>query len=245
MAFQGQSIKALAHDYETTGTDAWGCGVLQSALLIIDLHQDGSYKIHDQDVQLMNPGKEIHPEASKVHGYYAVDLIDFAPWEQYLGEQMATVNELGIQAVVGFNSGTFDNVIASRVGLKLPTSIDLIKAGRKFKSQFKWPSAKLTAVYKELTGKELVGAHDAAADVIGTLDMIAPAMKLAECATLDQFLVWMKGDDGTVEMKIGFGKDKGSKLKHLEKSYVRWLLSPKCNMNLSAELTEGLKKCLL
>lgn len=245
MSFGGKAISALAHDYETTGTDAYGCGVLQAALLIVTVQQDGSYVIHDKDVQLMNPGKEIHPEASKVHGYYAIDLIDYAPWEKYLGEQMQTVNELNLDAVIGFNSGTFDNTIAARVGLKLPKSIDMIKAGRKFKTMYKWKSAKLTAVYQELTGKELVGAHDAAADVIGTLDMIAPAMKLAECETLDQFVTWMKGDDGTPEMKIGFGKHKGSKLKNIPASYIKWLLGPKCDMNLSAEMIEGLKACQL
>lgn len=245
MSFNGKPVYALAHDYETTGTDAWGCGVIQAALLIVTLEQDGSYVIHDQDVSLMQPGKDIHPEASKVHGYYAIDLIDKAPWEEYLGKEMQTVNSLNVEALIGFNSATFDNVIAGRVGLKPKPSIDLIKAARKFKTAHKWPSAKLTSVYKELTGKDLVGAHDAAADVIGTLDMITPAIKLSGCSNLDDFMVWMKGDDGTPNMKIGFGKHKGSKLKNLPSSYIDWLLGPKCEMNLTAEMIEGLEKCRL
>lgn len=245
MPFNGKPIEALAHDYETTGTDAWGCGVIQSALLIVTLQQDGTYEVHDQDVQLLNPGQPIHPEASKVHGYYAVDLIDKDPWQKYLGEQMEIVNEMNLDAVIGFNSGPFDNTIAGRAGFKLVPSIDLIKAARKLKKEHKWPSAALGKFYEKLMGKPMADAHDAGADITGTLDLIVPAMKLAGCSTVDEFVVWMKGDDGTVEMKIGFGKEKGSKLKHLEASYVRWLLSPKCKMNLSPELVEGLKKCLL
>lgn len=245
MSFNGKPIRAMAHDYETTGTDAWSCGVIEAALLIITLEQDGTYQVHDKDVMLMNPCKEIHPEASKVHGYYAIDLIDKEPWEKYLGEQMATVNEMNLDAVVGFNSGTFDNPIAGRAGLKLPRSIDLIKAARKFKTAHKWPSAKLTVAHEILLGRPLVGAHGALADVIGTLDMIVPAMKLAECETIDQFVIWMKGDDGTPKMKIGFGKHKGSQLKHLPAAYIDWLLGPKCEMNLTAEMIEGLHACRL
>lgn len=245
MSFNGKPIRAMAHDYETTGTDAWGCGVIESALLILTLEQDGTYVVHDQDVQLMNPGQEIHPEASKVHGYYAIDLIDKPAWEVYMGEQMLTVNEMHLDALIGYNSCNFDNPIAGRAGLKLPPSIDLIKAVRKFKTDHKWPNAKLTTAHEILLGRELVGAHGALADVVGTMDMIVPAMKLAGVSTVDDFAVWMKGDEGTPKMKIGFGKHKGSQLKHLPAAYIDWLLGPKCEMNLTAEMIEGLNACRL
>lgn len=244
MSFDGKSVYAMAHDYETTGVDAGTCGVLQSALIICTLQQDGSYEIHDTDKALLNPGQEIHPEASKVHGYYYHQLLDEKPWKEYLGEQMATVNTLGIQAVIGYNSATFDNRIAARVGFKPPRSIDLMKAARKFKTEHKWPSAKLVHFYENLLGKPMEGAHDALADVVATLDTIPAAMALAKVGSLDEFMLWMKGDDGTPEMKIGFGKHKGSKLKNLEGSYLRWLLSDKCEMELSAELIEGVKAAL-
>lgn len=245
MSFDGKEVRAFAHDYETTGLDVPTLGVVQTALLIVTVQQDGTYEIHDKDVQLLNPGQEIHPNASKIHGYYAIDLINHTPWEPYLREQMETVNEMKLGAVIGYNSGPFDNRIAARVGFKPLPSIDMIKAARKFKTKYKWTSAKLVEAYKQLCGKELVGAHDASADIIGTLDMIAPAIKLAECECLDDFTVWMKGDDGTPEMKIGFGKHKDSKLKFLPASYIDWLLGPKCDMPLSAELIEGLEKCRL
>lgn len=244
MSFNGESVYAMAHDYETTGVDAGTCGVLQAALIICTVHQDGSYDIHDSDKALLNPGQEIHPEASKIHGFYWHQLLDEKPWVPYLTEQMDTVNGLGIKAVIGYNSGTFDNRIAMRVGFKPPVSIDLMKAARKFKTEHKWPSAKLTAFYETLMGRPMEKAHDALADIVATLDTIPAAMALAKVGSLDEFMVWMKGDDGTPEMKIGFGKHKGSKIKNLEGSYVRWLLSDKCDVPYSDELRQGLQACL-
>jgi hypothetical protein len=206
----------------------------------VTLHQDGSYDIHDQDLMLMNPGKEIHPEASKVHGYYAHQLLDEVPWEPYLAEQMDTVNSLNLDAVIGYNSYTFDNRIAARVGFRAPKSIDLMRAARKLKTEHKWPSAKLVYFYEHLMGHPMTGAHDASADVDATLKCFKPLFSWAKVDDLDGLMAWMKGDDGTVEMKIGFGKHKGSKVKNLDQSYCEWLLGPKCDMLFSAELREAL-----
>jgi hypothetical protein len=236
MSFNGKSVRALAHDYETTGVDAATCGVLQSALWIVTLNQDGSYSVEDKDLMLLNPGKEIHPEASKIHGYYAHDLVDELPWEQYLGEQMETVNSLGLDAVIGFNSTSFDNRIASRVGFKAPASIDLMKAARKLKTEHKWPSAKLVHFYEYLMGEPMNGAHDASVDVDATMKCFKPLLGWAKVDCLDELMVWMKGDEGTLDMKIGFGKHKGSKIKNLDKPYCKWLLSDDCEMLFSAEL---------
>lgn len=240
MSFNGQMVRALAHDYETTGVDAGSCGVLQSALWIVDLNQDGTYHVHDQDLMLLNPGMEIHPEASKVHGYYAHQLLDELPWEPYLAEQFQTVNEMKLDAVIGYNSATFDNRIACRVGFQPPKSIDLMKAARKLKTEHKWPSAKLTAFYEHLMGQPMNGAHDASVDVDATLKCIKPLFSWAKVDCLDELMVWMKGDDGTLEMKIGFGQHKGSKIKNLKQDYCKWLLSDKCEMTFSSELREAL-----
>ena len=240
MSFNGQSVRALAHDYETTGVDAATCGVLQSALWIVNLHQDGSYSVEDKDLMLLNPGKDIHPEASKIHGYYAHDLVDELPWEKYLAEQMQTVNEMKLQAVIGYNSASFDNRIAARVGFQAPKSIDLMKAARKLKTEHKWPSAKLVHFYEHLIGEPMSGAHDASVDVDATMKCFKPLFSWAKVETLDDLMVWMKGEDGTLDMKVHFGKNKGSKVKNLDQSYCKWLLSDQCEMPFSAELREAL-----
>jgi len=245
MSFGNQSIKVIGHDYETTGVDAGACGVLQAALCIATLHQDGSYEIHDVDVVMLNPGVPIHPEATKVHGYTDLDVANKLPWEPYLREQFETVNSLGLQAIVGYNNASFDDRIAMRAGYKPLPCIDLIKPCRLLKKLHNWPGAKLTQSHEALCGYQFDGAHDAFADVKATFDLIAPAIKLAGVANLDELIAWAVKDEGTPNMTINFGKNKGSKLKNLDRSYVEWLLGPKCEMTMSVEMVKGLNACLV
>ena len=244
MSFGNQSIKVFAHDYETTGLDTATLGVLQAALCVATIHQDGSYEIHDKDVVMLNPGVQISAEATSIHGYTDLDVADKPCWKEYLGEQMDTVNEHDLQAVVGYNNANYDDRIAIRVGFKPLRCIDLIKACRKLKKEHGWPGAKLTQSYEALLGRKLEKAHDAFEDVKATLDLIAPAIKLAGVANLDELIAWYEKDEGTPNMIINFGQHKGSKLKNLEKSYVKWVLSDKCSMTLSVEMVAGLKACL-
>lgn len=244
MSFNGKSILVFAHDYETTGLDVPTLGVLQAALCFATLHQDGSYDLHEQDCQLLDPGVEISAEASKIHGYTMLDVAGKPEWMKYLGEQFQVVNTAGCAAVVGYNSATFDNRIAVRAGFLPLRSLDLMKTCRRLKKELSWTSAKLTESYQQLVGKPLEKAHDAMADVIATLDLIAPAIKAAPgVGCLDDLILWTIGDDGTPDMKMPWGKEKGSKLKHLDVSYVDWLLK-KCDVPLTPELREGLEKCL-
>ena len=244
MSFNNQSIRVFAHDYETTGLDTATLGVLQAALCVAVIHQDGSYDIEDRDVVMLNPGVAISAEATSIHGYTDLDVADKPCWKQYLGEQMATINEHDLQAVVGYNNANYDDRIAVRVGFQPLRCIDMIKACRKFKKLHNWPSAKLTESYKQLVGRPLEKAHDAFEDVKATMDLISPAIKLAGVANLDELIAWYEKDEGTPNMIINFGQHKGSKLKNLETSYVKWLLSDKCSMTMSVELVKGLNACL-
>ncbi|QYW06503.1 putative exonuclease [Pseudomonas phage UAntarctica] len=240
--FNNQSIKVFAHDYETTGVNAAECGVLQCGLGIVTLHQDGSFEVLDKDVQLLNPGVPIDPGASKIHGYYDIDVADKVCWMKYLGEQFETVNSLDCHAVLGFNSGTFDNRIAARAGLQPMRSIDLIRVARRLKGDKVIENAKLVTLYQHLMGKPLEKAHDAWADVHATLELVKPSIAAAGVANLDELMEWMRGDDGTVDMKMPWGEHKGSKLKNLKSDYVHFLLN-KCSAPISPELREGLEKC--
>lgn len=240
MSFNSKSITAFAHDYETTGVNVATLGVVQAALCIATIHQDGTFVILEKDVQLLNPGEPIEAEASAIHGYTDFDVADKPAWEDYLREQINTVNELNLDAVVSFNGNRFDNRIAGRVGLNPLRSLDLYKAASAFKRNAGWEKANLGYSYQMLMGKPLEGAHDAFADIQATLDLIQPAMRLAGQETLDDFCIWMKGDSGSPEMKIGFGKHKGSKLRNLPKDYIKWLLGT----DIDVDLREGLEKCV-
>lgn len=239
----GRSIKVLAYDYETTGLDTATLGVLQAALIVVDLHQDGSYDILDQDCQLLNPGVEITAEATAIHGYSAMDVADKPCWVQYMTEQFDTVHALNIDAVFGYNNYSYDDKISMRVGWRPVFSIDMIKPCRALKKKLGWPGAKLVQSYEQLMGKPMQKAHDALADVTATLDLVAPAIKAAGLNTLDELIAWAVKDEGTPNMTMPFGKDKGSKLKNLEKDYVKWLLA-KCETPMSFDLRKGLEACL-
>ncbi|MCY1465055.1 hypothetical protein D9M71_831560 [compost metagenome] len=54
-----------------------------------------------------------------------------------------------------------------------------------------------------------------------TLELIKPAMELAECNTLSEFLEWLKPEPPST---MPFGKHKGAKLCNLPKDYVSWAL---------------------
>lgn len=244
--FNGQSVLALAFDFETTGLAVETLGVCQSALCITTIHQDGSYEIHEKDVQLLDPIVEIEPTAAGIHGYDNFACIGKPKWTEYLPEQFGIVHDhYNVAALVGYNNKTFDNRIGFRVGLRPLPSLDLMVAVRKLKKPQNWEKGTLVYAYQQLMGRNFEKAHDAFADVQATLDIIQPAMRLVGVETLDEFAAWMKGDDGTPDMIIPFGKDKGLKLKRLERSYVKWLLGPECKMVYSAELRQGLEACLV
>jgi exonuclease I len=239
----GRSIDVLAYDYETTGLDTASCGVLQAALIIVKLHQDGSYEILDKDCQLLNPGVEITAEATAIHGYSMMDVADKPCWIEYMTEQFDTVNALKVDAVFGYNNYSYDDKISMRVGWKPVFSIDMIKPCRALKKLHGWEGAKLVQSYEKLLGKPMEKAHDALADVTATLDLVAPAIKAAGLNSLDELIAWATKDEGTPNMTINFGKHKGSKLKNLEKDYVQWLLT-KCEVPFSHDLRKGLQACL-
>lgn len=229
----------FAHDYETTGVNTAKCGVVQAALCFATLHEDGRYSILEKDVQLLHPGEPIPAGASGVHGIYDHHVEDKPHWESYLAEQFELVNDTAIQAVLGYNSASFDDKLARRCGLAEFPSIDLMVATRRFKNAGFLPNAKLGTAYEGLTGRKAENAHDAFSDIVMTLDLIQPSIEKANCSSLSEFIAWMREPWATTSMEMPYGKHKGVKLCNLPKSYVRWALE---NMdNLSPDLQLGLE----
>lgn len=240
MSFHGRTITVFAHDYETTGLDIATLGVCQSALCIATLDQYGNYDILEKDVTYLDPGVPIEPSASAINGITDLDVMDKPAWEDYLKEQMATVNEVSCDAVVSFNGNRFDNRIARRVGWRQTMSLDVFRYASIMKKAGIIESAKLVNVYKHFFGKDLAGAHDAFADVEATLQLVKPMIEHSGQGCLDAFHLLCQGDDGTVEMKINFGQHKGKKIKHLPASYVKWLLK-ECDDWMPVEMITALR----
>ena len=229
----------FAHDYETTGVNPSKCGVVQAALCFVELDDNGDYRVLEKDVQLLNPGEPIPAGASGVHGIYDNDVADKPHWESYLAEQIEVVNRSGVKAVVGYNSISFDNKIAARAGLDPDfPNLDVFIATKRIKNAGKLSGAKLGTAFEILVGREAVGAHDAMADVLMTLDLIKPCMDFAQAGSVIEFMQWLAKPSGSPSAVMPYGKHKGVRLCNLPKSYARWALE---NMNLDADLKLGLE----
>ncbi len=228
----------FAHDYETTGVNPQKCGVVQAALCFVELADNGDYQVLEKDVQLLNPGEPIPAGASGVHGIYDRDVADKPHWESYLAEQFEVVNRSDVRAVLGYNSISFDNKIAARAGLGEFSQIDVFIATKRIKNAGKLSGAKLGTAFEILVGREAVGAHDAMADVLMTLDLVKPCMDFAQVNTVAEFMLWLAKPAGSPADVMPYGKHKGVRLCNLPKSYVRWALE---NMNLDADLKLGLE----
>ena len=209
----------LVFDFETTGIDTKSCGVVQSSIAIATINEDGSYTINDIETRLLNPECEINPLASEVHGIYADDVKDCVKCSDYLTERFSKVTE---DAIMGYNSNSFDIKIAKRFGLQTEgkRKLDLIVATRKLKSLKVINKATLSAAYEDLTGLSADNAHEAEADVRMTLSLIKPTMRLLGYQTFSEFCDFLESNINTMP----FGKHVGKKFSEIPTSYLRWLV---------------------
>lgn len=154
-------------DIESTGLNVIKDRILQIALI--------KYFADDRPVEeltlLINPGIPISPEAQAVHGISAQDVANKPTFAQ-VAEQIHQF--IGPADIGGYNSNRFDLPLLmeefNRVGLEFSKhgrrSIDVQKIF------YKMEPRTLKAALKFYCGKELVGAHDALADVRATVDVL-------------------------------------------------------------------------
>lgn len=231
----------FAHDYETTGVNPKKCGVVQCALAFTQLHADGTYEILSQDVQLLHPGEAIPEGASKIHGIYDHHVADKQDWEMYLSEQFEMVNDTEAEAVLGYNSARYDDIIARRAGMRDFPSLDIYVLASRLRTMGKIEAGKLGEVYEEVTGRAAENAHDAFADIVMTLDLVQPLMALAGISDVRGLTEWLGTPFANPDMRMPFGKHKDKKIRNLPKSYVRWALD---NMTLEGDLKLSLEAVL-
>lgn len=216
----------LAHDYETTGVDPRTCGVVQSAIAIVDLDNHGNWEILAQEVALHHPGCPIPEGAAKVHGIRDGDVAHLPCFEENLPPTFEQAfSEFTPTAVLGYNSNRFDNTIARRVGMPEGlVELDMMVAASRLMSRGILERARLVDAYEGLTGKPAENAHDALADVTMTLELIQPVMRRMDFETVSELVGWLEKPEINVGMLMPFGKHKGIELKLVPKHYLRWLL---------------------
>jgi len=217
-------------DLETTGVDVMKDRIIE--ICIIKVNPDG---VKEAKTRVLNPTIPIPKEASEVHGFtdeMVADKPTFKSIAKGLHEYIKGMD------VVGYCHSTFDIpmliVEFERAGISFDVSeIELIDV---YKMYCHFNSRKLVDAYRNYTGKELDGAHGAAADSLATLDVFSAMIEkhelkgdFTELASIgndvkkiDPFGKLMWTEEG--EIALAFGKNKGLPLKKLEKSYIDWLM---------------------
>jgi DNA polymerase-3 subunit epsilon len=243
----------VCFDLETTGTDVWDDRIVQLALVRVDL--DGSRQTL---ASLVNPGRPIPPGATAVHGIRDEDVRN-AP---YFAELRPRLEELLAGAdLLGFNMVNFDLPLLQREIRSSGGELDVV--GRRLLDAMRIFHLKeprhLTAALRFYCGRELVGAHDALADTVATLDVFdaqlahyddlpRDAAALHEicnprdAAFLDATRKLRWNDAG--EAVLSFGKHKGKSLCELAKTsrdYLEWM---RRDDNFSAEVKDILREAL-
>lgn len=222
-------------DIESTGLETDSARIVE--LACIKYSVEGKT---EEKTLLFNPGIPIPTEASDVHGITDEMVKDKPMFSRYAKGIRSWFEGCDL---AGFNSNNYDVPLLSaefeRAGLEgvnwEPTLVDGLTLYRKL-----FPNT-LSDVYTRLTGKELIGAHGALADITATkeiVDIIFPMLvKQSETVIetpkdVDEYL---QGDrkrfdlsgklyiDAEGVVKYNFGKDKDKSVIENE-GFARWML---------------------
>ncbi len=239
-------------DFESTGTDTEVDRVVQIAATKIKV--DGTKEVKET---LINPEILIPKEASDVHGI-TDEMVKTAP----LFKQIAvSLRAWLVDCDLGtFNGNQFDipmlNSELVRAGLE-PINWDFSTFDARILYQRLFPNT-LSDIYKRLTGKELIDAHSAQADVDATIEVgdillaklreVEPEVKINSVKDLD---ILLQGDKKRVDIsgklyadkdgvvRYNFGKDRDlSVVDH--PGFANWMI----NNNFPAETKAKIKKLL-
>lgn len=183
-------MNTLGFDLETTGTDTLSDRPVQVAMLF---RSGGTTRVIANE--LVNPGMPISPGAAAVHGISDQMVVNapdvsIAAWRMHLiAEQLKDDTVL-----VTFNGRAFDVPMIDRCFgqpvFDMP-HVDVLQFARRFFPTFKGSVSQggktLGELYAHFLNKPLENAHDAAADVTATLDLL-DAMRVKAGITLEDLV---------------------------------------------------------
>ena len=240
-------------DTETTGAVAFRDRIIEIAM--VKIHPDGTRERWERRV---NPEVRIPIEATAVHGITNQDVEGCPPFRR-IAEEM--IRWIGDADLCGFNIHSFDlRILAAelaRCGQPFPmedravVDVQVIFHRREPRD--------LSAAVRFYVGRELEGAHGAAADAEATLDVLlaqierygdldrsVPGLAIASKRTSDRYvdpdrkLEWRDG-----EACFAFGKHSGRLVREVTTSdpdYFSWILAsdfPETLKSILREAKEG------
>lgn len=219
-------------DIEKTGTKVDTDRIVQISLL--KYFPDGKEEIK---TLLVNPSIPIPKEASDVHGI-TDEMVKDAPTFAQIADEI--YNFLINCDLSGFNIHKFDLPLLRYEFARVNRSIDIsaINILDPYVIYLKKEPRNLTAAYKYYCDKDLVGAHDAEADIKATKEVFFAQLQryndigtnLNEVAAFSNFNEFRQADisgklllDATNNLIYNFGKNKG-KLVTDDLDYAKWIL---------------------
>ena len=220
-------MKFLISDVESTGLHpppAPASGVVEVAYLELDMN---TLEILDEGYSRVQPGCEIHPEASKVHGITDADVIH-APklGEVYKFEDAVIHSGHNAPFDLKFLAGQYDNLIGSLCTLAL---------ARQYIHDS--PNHKLGTLVDHL-GLPKGQAHNALADCHMTRHLL---IHIVEKSGRDLKAHIAAARKPKVVMQMPFGKYKGQKIATLPRWYIDYFADKEIDPDLRYSFDQALK----
>ncbi|NQT25502.1 3'-5' exonuclease [candidate division KSB1 bacterium] len=239
------------YDLETTGLDFQNDRIVQFAF--IKVHPDGQ---EEEWEELVNPGIPIPEESAKIHGItdsIVKDKPQFNHFAPLIHDYLKNCD------LAGYNAIRFDVPFLQAEMTRCESALNLEKV------QFVDPQIifhkkeprDLAGAYRFYCKEELVGAHDAMADIRATLNVFKAQIshyddlpnsvdqlhafcneKSDRFVTSDRRFYWRSG-----EAVLAFGKHKSKSLKWLREkdpNYLFWIM----NGEFSEETKEVVRKAI-
>ncbi len=222
-------------DIESTGVVPQRDRIVEIA--VMKIMPDGT---HRTTVRRLNPGMPIPPGATAIHGITDADVADCPQFADIAEKLLSYLDgcDLAGYNIQGFDVPLLENEF-KRAGLEFTTSDrKIIDAYNIFCKLY---PRTLTAAYKFFCGKDLEGAHGAAADTEATFEVLLGQLaKHPELPrTAAELADWSDMTDPDAvdrtrrfkwngdEVVVNFGKYAGRTLKDItenEPGFLRWII---------------------
>lgn len=172
-------------DLETSGLSVTQDRPVQVGT-VLRFYENGAYTDHPVINLLCNPGKPIDPGSAAIHGISDAQVANSPSAYDvlaYLAEIVAYYSQGRVAFTAGFNTSNFDlpmaNHILGRPAFAIP-HIDVLRLIRHTFPEVRGSlgGKKLGEMHEVFVGRPLQNAHDAVADIRGTLDLLDALLRL-------------------------------------------------------------------